>query len=258
MISEAPTTLLAESPSFTGYDQVARVYEQGRPDYPQAAATHFASVLGLQPGKVVLDLAAGTGKLTKALNETGASFLGVEPVDEMRAIFKEQFPGFSILEGSAEKIPLPPAHVDCVVVGTAFHWFDGERALSEIARVLKPKGKLGLIWNVFDAETSWVAEIRRLLKSESTHDSFAWKTAFEESTFFGPLLHLKYSYCYPGSVEDVLNRVISAKVMGTFSNKKKEDIVARTLHILDTHPITAGKTSFNIPYRIEIYWTQKL
>lgn len=252
-----------ETPSYAGDELEASAYEKGGPDYPETAIAHFISALKLEPGKGVLDLAAGTGKLSKALQASGVSLLGVEPVLGMRKVFAEELPEISILEGCAESIPLEDGALDCVVVGTAFHWFDGEKALKEIARVLKPRGKLGLIWNIFDKQAAWVAEVRALLEEEApeqnrTHDSLGWKSAFDESTLFGPLLHLSYSYCYPGSAQDVINRIFSPKVLGLLSSKKREEIVFRVMQILDTHPATRGRETFDIPYRIEIYWTQKL
>lgn len=263
MITFAASEVLLQAPSYVGYEIVASAYEKGRPDYPQTAMAHFISALKLEPGKWVLDLAAGTGKLSKAVQESGVDLVGVEPVLEMRKIFSRELPGVSILEGSAEQIPLEDGAVDCVMVGTAFHWFDGEKALNEIARVLKPRGKLGLIWNIFDKQAPWVREVRALLEKEMvqqnpTHDSLEWKNAFDETTLFGPLLHLTYSYCYPGTAQDVVNRVFSAKVLGMVSAEKRDEIVSRVLHILDTHPATRGKEIFDIPYRVEIYWTQKL
>lgn len=263
MITFATSEVLLKAPPYAGYEIVASAYEKGRPDYPETAIAHFITALKLESGKQVVDLAAGTGKLSKALQESGVALVGVEPVLEMRKVFSRQLPEIPILEGTAEKIPLEDASIDCVVVGTAFHWFDGERALNEIARVLKPRGRLGLIWNIFDNHAAWVQEVRALLEREMpeqnrTHDSLEWKEAFDMSTRFGPLLHLSYSYCFPGTAQDVINRVFSAKVLGMLSAEKREEIVSRVLHILDTHPSTRGKETFDIPYRIEIYWTQKL
>ena len=123
-----------------GFARSAEAYEEGRPGYPEAAL----EPLRLTPGMTVLDLAAGTGKLTRVLAASGASVIAVEPVAEMRAALPESV---TALDGTAESIPLDPGSVDLVTVAQAFHWFDGPAALAEIHRVLSPGGRLALLWN---------------------------------------------------------------------------------------------------------------
>jgi ubiquinone/menaquinone biosynthesis C-methylase UbiE len=243
-----------------GYDKVAKDYDKGRRDYPKEAISILVSVLDLQPKVKVLDLAAGTGKLTKALQSLDLDLCAVEPVAEMRAIFTHHFPNIPILQGIAEAIPLPTASVDVVVVGTAFHWFEGDKALAEIARVLKPRGKLGLIWNVHASEISWVRDVWQVLEKYEksiTHNAMQWRSAFERTKYFGPLGHQTHSYSFLGGSQDVLNRLFSAKLMGKLTHEKREKIVQEILAVLADHPSTKDKTTFEIPYRVELYWCQK-
>src|SRR3954467_12164403 len=116
----------------------ADVYERGRPDYPAAAVAAIVSELGLGPGRTVLDLAAGTGKLTRLLVPSGANVLAVEPVREMRVELERGGGGVGVFAGTAERIPLNDGYLDAVTVGQAFHWFDAQPALREIHRVLRP------------------------------------------------------------------------------------------------------------------------
>ncbi|HET6818510.1 MAG TPA: class I SAM-dependent methyltransferase [Mycobacteriales bacterium] len=127
----------------TSFGSAADAYAVGRPSYPAAA------IDWILPGQArrVLDLAAGTGRLTERLVERGLDVIAVEPSDEMRAHIP---PAASAMAGTAEEIPLDDASVDCVVVGQAFHWFDGPRAMSEISRVLRPGGTVGLLWLLAD------------------------------------------------------------------------------------------------------------
>ena len=111
-----------------GFGRAADAYERGRPSYPDAAVAYLAAELGLGPAGRVLDLAAGTGKLTRLLAEGGADVVAVEPVAAMRAVLAEAMPEITVLDGTAETIPLGPASVDAVTVAQAFHWFDAERA----------------------------------------------------------------------------------------------------------------------------------
>ena len=133
-----------------GFKRAADAYERGRPEYPAAAVEHLVKTLDIARGSRVVELGAGTGKFTRTLVPTGAEILAVEPVDAMRQKLSELLPGVKMVDGAAEAIPLADASADAVVVAQAFHWFDGERALAEIHRVLKAGGGLGLIWNVRD------------------------------------------------------------------------------------------------------------
>lgn len=119
-------------------------YERGRPGYP-AEAIDFA---GLPSSATVLDLGAGTGKLTRLLVSRFARVVAVEPDDEMRRLLVALCPEAEVLSGSAEQIPLANASLDAVFAAECFHWFNNERALTEIARVLRPRGALVLMWNV--------------------------------------------------------------------------------------------------------------
>lgn len=131
-------------------------YHEHRPGYP---ADGIRWALGASTRKVrrVLDLAAGTGKLTEGLLALGLEVTAVEPDDGMRGVFTRHFPGVRALSGTAERIPLPDASVDAVLVGQAFHWFDLVPALTEIARVLRPGGALGALWYGEDTSVEWVA-----------------------------------------------------------------------------------------------------
>ena len=115
----------------------------------------------------MLDLAAGTGKLTRLLAEGGADVVAVEPVAAMRAVLAEAMPEITVLDGTAETIPLGPASVDAVTVAQAFHWFDAEAALAEIHRVLRRGGGLGLIWNAMDSSPEWVAVLKELVQGSA-------------------------------------------------------------------------------------------
>ena len=130
--------------AWAGFTRSAAAYERARPDYPAGALGWLAERLGLTAGATVLDLAAGTGKLTRPLLAAGFEVIAVEPVAEMRSALPAEA---TVLDGLAERIPLPAASVDAVTVAQAFHWFAGDAALAEIHRVLRPGAALGLIWN---------------------------------------------------------------------------------------------------------------
>jgi SAM-dependent methyltransferase len=138
------------------FGAVADRYQRGRPGYPPAA---IEWLLGSEPLEV-LDLGAGTGKLTAALLDAGHSVTALEPLPEMRAILTETLPAATAIDGRAEQLPLADDSVDAVVAGSAFHWFDREPALDEIARVLRPPGVFGLLGNRFDSSVDWQRQLR--------------------------------------------------------------------------------------------------
>ena len=138
----------------------AAAYDRGRPGYPAAALRYCLP----DDATTVLDLGAGTGKLTAGLLELGLAVVAVEPSEAMRALIPSTA---RVLEGTAEAIPLPDASVDAVLVGQAFHWFDAGPALTEIARVLRPGGIVGLLWNRIRPGTPWSDAVAALLRERS-------------------------------------------------------------------------------------------
>jgi SAM-dependent methyltransferase len=145
----------------SSFGTVARAYAQYRPDYPIGAVRWALAPAGPDPaGLRVLDLGAGTGKLTATLLGLGARVTAVEPDEAMLGELRRRCPQARALHGSAEAIPLPDAAADAVVCGQALHWFDMDRALPEIARVLVPGGALAGLWNSDDDRVEWVSGLQ--------------------------------------------------------------------------------------------------
>ena len=143
----------------SSFGAAAAAYAEHRPDYAQAAVRW---ALELAPGPRVLDLGAGTGKLTATLVALGAEVIAVEPDSAMLTELRRAVPAVRALPGGAEAIPLPDASVDAVLAGNALHWFDMAVAGPEIARVLAPGGILAGLWNVMDNRVDWVAGLERV------------------------------------------------------------------------------------------------
>lgn len=137
------------------FGNVADHYDRARPTYPVGAVSWAVG----PDARRVLDLGAGTGKLTRAALSLGLDVVAVEPDPGMRATFDEMTSGLVALAGSAEEIPLPDASLDAVIVGQAYHWFTPDRALPEIARVLKPGGAFAPMWNMRSADQEWTKRL---------------------------------------------------------------------------------------------------
>jgi SAM-dependent methyltransferase len=146
------------------FAKAASVYEGARPAFPVAAVDWLCDELAITGETRVLDLAAGTGRLTQPLVARTRRIVAVEPVAEMRAVLARALPEIEVLDGTAEQIPLPDASVGAVVVAQAFHWFDPEPALREIARVLEPGGRLGLVWHSPDRSDPLQQRLRAIIE----------------------------------------------------------------------------------------------
>jgi SAM-dependent methyltransferase len=231
-----------------GFARSPEAYELGRPGYPGDAL----EPLRLSSAMVVLDLAAGTGKLTRSLAAAGATVIAVEPVEEMRAALPESV---RALDGTAEAIPLDEASVDLVTVAQAFHWFDGPAALTEIHRVLRPGGRLAILWNrrgendpVNDAIDALIEPYR--IGTPSLKGD-AWRAAFERTTLFGPL----EEHVIPN--EQVLDedglaaRISSISFIARLPAAERASVVARARDLTADGPVT-------IPYRTEVHLCDRL
>ena len=146
------------------FERAADDYERARPSFPSEAVELLRERLDLRPGRTVLDLAAGTGKLTRLLVGTGARVIAVEPLAGMRAVLEEAVPGAEVLDGTAEAIPVEDASVDAATVAQAFHWFDLDAAYRELHRVLRPGGGLAVVWNTRDVPNPLHSAIDAVLK----------------------------------------------------------------------------------------------
>ncbi len=211
----------------TAYASVAAAYERGRPGYPANAVAWITAMAGLGPGSAVLDLAAGTGKLTQQLTGTGARVIAVEPVAAFRAALG-RLP-VDIRDGSAERIPLARASVDAVAVATAFHWFDAPRALVEIRRVLRPGGTLAILWNERDPRDETQRALTALLEphrhDEPRQSDEAWLTAFAGQTAFEPLRKRDFFHHHSFTVETLVERVKSISFVAALSDETRASLL---------------------------------
>jgi len=255
------------------YDHIAKNYEKGRSDYPQESIEALAAALGLKEGKKILDLAAGTGKLSKVLKSYEIDLCAVEPSREMRAVYSELLQGVPIFEGHAESIPLPSESMDAVAVGTAFHWFEPKAALKEIARILKKGGGLALIWNMWDSRVQWIREIRGVLGLHEKGDvveGVGWREltspdfsgevfrTFEGNGLFTALSYEGFRYSLQGSEKEIQARLLTMLVSGKMTDAAQAEMAKEVAKVLARHPETRGKEVFDIPYRTDLFWCYRI
>ncbi len=179
-----------QHPDSRPFELVADLYERARPEYPQEAVEWIAQELGLRAGRSVLDVGAGTGKLTRALVQTGVRVIAVEPGEAMLAQLRRAVPGAEALLGAAENIPLADDSVDAVTAGQAFHWFRHDEALPELHRVLRSGGGVALLWNWRDQEQPLQQEVNELVAPfvpPGRPHGGAWVRPLEASPLFGPI-----------------------------------------------------------------------
>jgi SAM-dependent methyltransferase len=218
----------------------AAAYERGRPSYPPEAIDWL-----LPPGaRNVLDLGAGTGKLTTRLVERGLDVVAVDPIAEMLEVLSGSLPATPALLGTAEEIPLADDSVDAVLVAQAWHWVDPQRAIPEVARVLRPGGRLGLVWNTRDERLGWVKDLGRIIGHED--DPFNSTVILPEPFTGVERFQVEWtSYLTPQALIDL---VASRSYCITSPAEVRSTTLARVRELLATHPALANSSGLALPY----------
>jgi ubiquinone/menaquinone biosynthesis C-methylase UbiE len=244
-----------------GFSSTTRLYEQIRPEYPQAAIDILVRELGIARGRTILDVGAGTGKLTRALVSTGATVIAVEPLAEMRERLAESVPLAVPFDGTAERMAIRDGSVHAIAVAQAFHWFDGDRALAEFHRVLAPGGRLGLIWNVRDRRTPWVDAfdtiVDRVDPDRPDHQTGKWRTAFDRTTLYDPLQQQDVPSEQVLTPAGLVDRARTVSSITVLPEPERDRVLDTVRALAATHPDLRGRERFSLPYVTKVYWTAK-
>jgi SAM-dependent methyltransferase len=233
-----------------GFGSAADAYDAARPTYPAEAIDWLCAHAGLGHATTVVDLAAGTGKLSRLLAATGARVIAVEPVAAMRAMIGD---GVEVQEGSAEKIPLPDSSADIVAVGQAFHWFDGPVAIPEIHRVLKPDGRLVMLWNFRRPDDEVAAAIEDVIGpywgSAPRAASGAWRDAFAVTDLFGPFKTAAFDHELVLDADGLVRRVASISVIAALPDSERAQVLDRI------RPLAGPDDVVSLGYRCDVFLT---
>ena len=219
---------------------VAAAYERGRPTYPADAVQWM---VGDQPCSV-LELGAGTGKLTRVLVSLGHDVHATDPDPEMLAILEEQVPGTRTAVASAEDIPLADRSVDAVIAAQAFHWFDLDLALPEIARVLRPGGRLALVWNQRNEKIPWVRRLGALIGTQEQLRDPAQALIFSE--LFGFVEEREFSHWQTVDRKTIQDLVLSRSNVAVLDTEGRAAKLAEVLAFYDDYG--RGMDGMQLPY----------
>jgi SAM-dependent methyltransferase len=238
-------------------------YEAARPSYPPDAVAWFVDHLRIGPGRHVVDLAAGTGKLTRLLVPAGAILVAAEPVAGMREIFRASVPDVPVLASTAEQLAFRDACLDAVTVAQAFHWFDHDRAIAELARVLRPGGRVGLVWNARDRSVDWVDQVwsimDRVEKRAPWRNHDEWRdSAYRDLPGFGPLHTAQFRHTQTVTPEAMVQRVASVSHVAVLPDAEREAVLAEVRDLLAAHPDAAGRSELAVPYRVDCFWFERI
>ena len=228
--------------------EVAVGYDRGRPGYPAEAVEFALEPLRGRPDLRAVDVAAGTGKLTSVLCAAGVSTVAVEPAPGMLKVLKHRMSRAQVLAGTAEDLPLPDASVDLVAVGQAFHWFDLDRALPELARVLRPGGRLALFYNSRDDSVPWVHALADLVGDHADH---ATAHRSDESAVLGPFEAEdlgRFRYEQELDADGLADLVGSRSYVITLPDDDRAALLERVRELARTHPMLVGRQHFFLPY----------
>jgi SAM-dependent methyltransferase len=237
-------------PRAGSFGAAAVEYERGRPSYPVEAVDWL-----LPPdAHRVVDVGAGTGKLTGLLHERGLEVVAVEPSAGMREQVARILPAVTLLDGTAEAIPLPDQSVDAVLLAQAWHWVDPRRAVPEVARVLGPGGRLGLVWNIRDERVDWVKQLGRVMHGDEDPRAAVPVVGWP----FAPLQRRDVEWTYRVSPSRLVDLVASRSYVITLPDERRAALLAEVHELIATHPDIAGADVVAVPYVTECYRTELL
>ncbi len=254
-----------------GFDKEAAAYERSRPSYPPEALHWLTDGLALGPNVRCVDLAAGTGILTRLLAPSGCELIAVEPVVGMRAQLRTALPNVACLSSVAEALPFTGGSIDAVTIAQAFHWFDADAALGELRRVTRVGGHVAMLWNARDRSRPWVNLVWGVMDRVEKHapwrnhdhvatsDSQARREeSLADADGFGPVHTAQFHHEQAMTPELVVERVRGVSHVAVLPPAEQSAVLDEVRTILATHPETTGRDILHIPYRVDCYRMERV
>ncbi|MCI4334126.1 MAG: class I SAM-dependent methyltransferase [Thermoplasmata archaeon] len=245
-----------------GFTSAVGAYDRSRPGYSDAVVQRLFGELGLSRSSRILELAAGTGKFTRALVAAGVRPIAVEPLRRFSAPLRASFPGVPLVAALAESLPFADHRFDAVMAAQAFHWFDPERALCEIHRVLRADGGLALLWNQRDDAHPLHANMSRLLEEVDPgvprHRTGQWRKALERSRGFSALSDFRIPFELEMDLEGVVDRVASVSFVAALPEERRTALLAQVREAGLEDPELRRRGRVRLPYQTEVYWARTL
>lgn len=248
---------MAIQPSARGFEAAAVDYDRARPEYPETIARWLVERLGLRPDRRVVDIAAGTGKLTRLLAVECMNVVAIEPVTEMRSRLAAALPGVQLLDGVAEDIPLEDGSVDAATVGQAFHWFDGDQALREIHRIVRARGRLAVVYNRRNLEDALQAAIEAIISplrgETSGHRIGRWRAAFDRTRLWEEVDELELAHVQHIDREGVVRRVASTSFIAGLPSDRRATVLDQVRALVKRRP-----EPIDLPHVCECFLYQRV
>ncbi len=220
-----------------GFARAAGAYERGRPGYPREVVEWVAKVAGIGPFSIVVDVGAGTGKLTRSLAETGARVIAVEPLAEMRELLRRHCPGVEVVDGTAGATGLGDGLADCVTVAQALHWFASPEPLASLAGLLRAGGHLAVLWNRRLAEQPVQARLRRLLEhyqgaTAAATRACGWRSLLATSQFFEQVDEMHAYHALVVDRQGMVDHVSSYALVSNLPEAERAELLAQAVSLV--------------------------
>jgi SAM-dependent methyltransferase len=239
------------------FGPVAATYDRVRPGYPpdgvawlleSSAASRLGAASGGAPRRRVLDLGAGTGALTRDLVSRGLDVVAVEPDPHMRAVLEARVSRADVRAGSAEDLPLDDGDVDVVLGAQMWHWVELTKATAEVARVLRPGGTFGLLWNLRDEREPWMAELGSVFGGEDVHGRSAAQVVLPAGAPFTATAARDFRWSQELAPTDIVDLVATRSQVQVLPDAERAAILGRVGDFVASHPAVAGRGRIVVPY----------
>jgi ubiquinone/menaquinone biosynthesis C-methylase UbiE len=250
---ESDTLHLVSVPEIAieGFSRGASAYERGRPGYPKEAVDWICERLQIGGSSTVVDLGAGTGKFTRMIAPRGVRLYALEPSAGMREELKKAVPQATVLDATAQAIPLPDGFVDAVTAAQSFHWFATERVLTELHRVIRQDGGLALLWNRRDMHNPLQLALENVIARyrgrTPAHENDRWMDAMRATSRFSPIGERQFSYDQTLDRGGLVDRVLSISFIAALDQPERDAVAG------EVESEAGAATEFRLPYRTEVY-----